>query len=77
RAHNLPLSLHCGPAIHLHPATALEQLVHLEYFHDHVRIEQMLFDGVVEPVQGALVPDLERAGIGLELKRAEAERYAA
>jgi L-alanine-DL-glutamate epimerase-like enolase superfamily enzyme len=77
RAHNLPLSLHCGPAIHLHPATALEQLVHLEYFHDHVRIEHMLFDGVVEPVDGALVPDLERPGIGLELKRSEAERYAA
>jgi L-alanine-DL-glutamate epimerase-like enolase superfamily enzyme len=77
RAHNLPLSLHCGPAIHLHPATALEQLAHLEYFHDHVRIEHMLFDGVVEPVDGALVPDLERPGNGLELKRAEAERYAA
>ncbi|HET6865060.1 MAG TPA: enolase C-terminal domain-like protein, partial [Solirubrobacteraceae bacterium] len=77
RAHNLPLSLHCGPAIHMHPATALEQLVHLEYFHDHVRIEHMLFDGVVEPVDGALVPDLERPGNGLELKRSEAERYAA
>jgi L-alanine-DL-glutamate epimerase-like enolase superfamily enzyme len=77
RAHNLPLSLHCGPAIHLHPGTALEQLVHLEYFHDHVRIEHMLFDGVVEPVDGTLVPDLERPGIGLELKRSEAGRYAA
>ncbi|HUA03712.1 MAG TPA: enolase C-terminal domain-like protein [Solirubrobacteraceae bacterium] len=77
RAHGLPLSLHCGPAIHLHPATALEQLVHLEYFHDHVRIEQMLFDGVPEPVDGALTPDLERAGNGLELKRGEAERHAA
>ena len=77
RAHCLPLSLHCGPAIHLHPATALEQLVHLEYFHDHVRIEHMLFDGVVEPVDGALPPDLERPGSGLELKRSDAERYAA
>jgi hypothetical protein len=28
-------------------------------------------------VEGALMPDLERPGIGLELKRAEAERYAA
>jgi L-alanine-DL-glutamate epimerase-like enolase superfamily enzyme len=77
RAYNLPLSLHCGPAVHLHPATALEQFVHLEYFHDHVRIEQMLFDGVVEPSRGELVPDLDRTGIGLELKRADAERYAA
>jgi L-alanine-DL-glutamate epimerase-like enolase superfamily enzyme len=77
RAHNLPLSLHCGPAIHLHPATALEQLVHLEYFHDHVRIEHMLFDGVVAPVDGRLTPDLDRPGNGLELKRGEADRHAA
>ena len=77
RAHGLPLSLHCGPSIHLHPATALENFAHLEYFHDHVRIEGMLFDGVVDPVEGALAPDLDRPGIGLELKRGEAERYAA
>ena len=77
RAHNLPLSLHCGPAIHLHPATALEQFVHLEYFHDHVRIEHMLFEGVVVPRDGYLLPDLERPGNGLEFKRGEAERYAA
>ena len=77
RAHGVPLSLHCGPSIHLHPATALENFAHLEYFHDHVRIEDMLFDGVVDPVEGALAPDLDRPGIGLELKRGEAERYAA
>jgi L-alanine-DL-glutamate epimerase-like enolase superfamily enzyme len=77
RAHCLPLSLHCAPAIHLHPATAVEQLVHLEYFHDHVRIERMLFDGMVEPCDGDLVPDLGRPGMGLELKRADAERHAA
>jgi len=77
RAHGVPLSLHCGPSIHLHPATALETFIHLEYFHDHVRIEHMLFDGVVDPVDGALMPDLDRPGNGLELKRGEAERYAA
>ena len=77
RAHNVPLSLHCGPAIHLHPALALDRLIHLEYFHDHVRIEHMLFDGVPEPRGGALHPLLDRAGNGLELKREEAEPYAA
>ncbi|HTP19881.1 MAG TPA: enolase C-terminal domain-like protein [Solirubrobacteraceae bacterium] len=77
RSYGVPLSLHCGPSIHLHPAAALENFVHLEYFHDHVRIEHMLFDGVVEPVDGALTPDLERPGNGLEFKRTEAERYAA
>jgi L-alanine-DL-glutamate epimerase-like enolase superfamily enzyme len=76
RAHETPLSLHCGPAIHLHPALALDRLVHLEYFHDHVRIEQLLFDGAASPRGGALWPDLERPGNGLELKRADAQRYA-
>lgn len=77
RARNMPLSLHCGPAIHLHPALALEPLRHLEYFHDHVRIEHLLFDGVAVPREGALHPDLSRPGNGLELKHREAERYAA
>jgi L-alanine-DL-glutamate epimerase-like enolase superfamily enzyme len=76
-AQSVPLSLHCGPSVHMHPAAALENFVHVEYFHDHVRIEHMLFDGVVEPVDGALTPDLDRPGMGLELKRSEAERYAA
>jgi len=77
RARSMPISLHCGPAIHLHPGLALEQLVHLEYFHGHVRIEHLLFDGVATPRDGALEPDLGRPGIGLELKRADARRYAA
>ena len=77
RAHGVPLSLHCGPAIHLHPGLALGQLVHLEYFHDHVRIEHLLFDGVATPRDGALHPRLDRVGNGLELKRTEAERCAA
>ncbi|MGI8580453.1 MAG: enolase C-terminal domain-like protein [Solirubrobacteraceae bacterium] len=77
RANQLPLSLHCGPAIHTHPGTALDRLVHLEYFHDHVRIEDMLFDGLPELRGGALHPDTSRPGMGLELKESEAERYAA
>jgi L-alanine-DL-glutamate epimerase-like enolase superfamily enzyme len=49
-------------------------LRHLEYFHDHVRIENMLFDGVLQPKDGCLWPS-DRPGIGLEFKRADAERY--
>jgi hypothetical protein len=41
-----------------------------------VRIEGMLFDGAPVPVQGRLYPDLSRPGLGLELKRVDAERYA-
>src|SRR5581483_3618643 len=73
RARSMPLSLHCGPSMHLHPGTALQQLVHLEYFHDHVRIDQLLFDGVQTPRNGTLAPDLTHSGNGLELKRSEAE----
>ena len=76
QARCLDLSAHCGPAIHAHPCCAVGPFRHLEYFHDHVRIERLLFDGILDPVDGALRPDLSRPGNGLELKRADAERYA-
>ncbi len=76
QARSLELSAHCGPSIHAHVCCAAPGLRHLEYFHDHVRLERMLFDGVLEPENGALRPDLDRPGNGLELKRADAERYA-
>ncbi len=76
QAHSLELSAHCAPAIHAHPCCAVVPLRHLEYFHDHARVEQLLLDGVLEPVAGELRPDLSRPGNGLELKHADAERYA-
>ncbi|MBV8890078.1 MAG: mandelate racemase [Alphaproteobacteria bacterium] len=74
-AHHTDLSGHCGPAIHLHPACAAPRFRHLEWFHDHVRIEHMLFDGAPVPERGTIRPDLSRPGLGLELKRADAERF--
>lgn len=70
----VPLSAHCAPALHLHVCCALPEVVHIEYFHDHVRLEQMLFDGVATPVRGGLSPG-NLPGLGLVLKRADAERY--
>ena len=75
-AQHLPLSAHCAPALHLHVGCATSVIRHAEYFHDHVRIEQMLFEGVVEPIEGALKADLTRPGLGLTLKRADAEKFA-
>jgi len=71
-----PLSSHCGPMLHLHVAAASLRLRHMEYFHDHVRIEKMLFDGCVEPVNGSLRPDRRRAGHGLVFRHADAQRFA-
>jgi L-alanine-DL-glutamate epimerase-like enolase superfamily enzyme len=68
-AHGLPLSAHCAPAISCHAFAALPPTRHLEYFHDHVRIEHMVFEGVPEPDGGVLRPDPGRPGHGLELRR--------
>ena len=76
-AYNLPLSGHTAPALHTHVGCAIPAFRNLEYFHDHVRIERMFFDGFPQLVDGELRPDLSRPGIGLELKRADAEQYAA
>ncbi len=75
-ANHIPLSAHCAPALHLAACCAALRLCHQEYFHDHVRIEQMLFDGTPIAKNGTLQPDLSRPGIGLELKRADAVRWA-
>jgi L-alanine-DL-glutamate epimerase-like enolase superfamily enzyme len=69
------LSAHTAPALHVHPCCALAPVCHLEYFFDHARIEPMLFDGVLMPENGLLRPDLTRPGLGLEVKRSDAEPY--
>jgi len=74
-ARNRPFSAHCAPAITAHVGCALHQLVHLEYFHDHVRIERMLFDGTLSPTGGMLRPDLGSPGNGLALRTRDADRY--
>lgn len=76
QAAHLPLSSHCGPSMHAHVGCAAKSMRHAEYFHDHVRIEQMFFDGALAPIDGALHPDLSRAGMGLEFKRADAGSFA-
>jgi hypothetical protein len=47
----------------------------LEYFHDHARIESMVFDGALDPRGGVLRPDQERPGLGLRLKDTDAEKF--
>jgi L-alanine-DL-glutamate epimerase-like enolase superfamily enzyme len=75
-AFDIDVSAHCAPAISTHVFCAVERCRHLEYFHDHVRIEELLFDGLPELREGALRPDRTRAGNGLELNRKEVERWS-
>jgi L-alanine-DL-glutamate epimerase-like enolase superfamily enzyme len=74
-AANIPLSSHCGPSMHVHICCAVPRAIHMEYFHDHVRIERMFFDGFCEPVEGVMSPDLSRPGAGLTLKEKDAAAY--
>jgi L-alanine-DL-glutamate epimerase-like enolase superfamily enzyme len=74
-AHNLEVSGHCAPNLHAHVGAAVPNLRHVEYFHDHQRIERMFFDGTLDPSGGAMRPDPDRPGHGLVLRVADAERY--
>jgi L-alanine-DL-glutamate epimerase-like enolase superfamily enzyme len=69
------LSGHCAPAVSAHAFCAVPHLRHLEYFHTHVRIEYIAFDGTLSPDGGALRPDTERTGLGLDVRWADLERY--
>ncbi|GAA4937321.1 enolase C-terminal domain-like protein [Streptomonospora halophila] len=74
-AHGLDNSAHCAPYLHRHVAAAAPRLRHVEWFHDHVRIERMFFDGADAPREGMLPLDAQRPGHGVELREADAEPY--
>ena len=73
--YHIDLSAHCAPAMHRHVGCVVPRLRHIEWFHDHVRIEQMLFDGAPIAHDGAIESDLTRPGHGLSFKRKDAERF--
>ncbi|KIH99215.1 mandelate racemase [Streptomonospora alba] len=74
-AHGLDNSAHCAPYLHRHVAAAAPRLRHVEWFHDHVRIERRFFDGADAPQSGSLPLDPQRPGHGVELREADAEPY--
>ncbi|UBU18210.1 enolase C-terminal domain-like protein [Nonomuraea gerenzanensis] len=73
--HHLQVSAHCAPNLHLPAAAATIGLRHLEWFHDHQRIEAELFDGAADPGGGVARPCADAPGHGLTLRTAAAERY--
>jgi L-alanine-DL-glutamate epimerase-like enolase superfamily enzyme len=76
-AHGLQVSGHCAPNLHAHAAAGIANLRHVEYFHDHQRIEDLLFDGALPAAGGVLNPDPDVPGLGLQLRSAAAEQYRA
>jgi L-alanine-DL-glutamate epimerase-like enolase superfamily enzyme len=74
-ARQIDLSGHCAPAVSAHAFCGVPRVRHLEYFHTHVRLEAMAFDGVLSPSGGALRPDPSRPGLGLAVKWADLEDY--
>jgi L-alanine-DL-glutamate epimerase-like enolase superfamily enzyme len=75
RARQLPFSAHCAPQVSAHVCCAMEKVVHVEYFHDHARVESMIFDGALSATGGELRPDPTRPGLGIELRRGVLERF--
>jgi L-alanine-DL-glutamate epimerase-like enolase superfamily enzyme len=74
-AFGLPLSAHCAPQLRAHLCCAASRARHVEWFHDHERIERMLFDGALQPEGGRLRPDATRPGVGVEVRWPEFERH--
>ncbi|MEV5846475.1 enolase C-terminal domain-like protein [Streptomyces sp. NPDC051985] len=75
-AHGIDISGHCAPHAHAHAAAAVPNLRHVEWFHDHVRIERTLFDGAFSAHGGILAPGADGApGLGLVLDPERARPY--
>ncbi|KUL62580.1 enolase C-terminal domain-like protein [Streptomyces antimycoticus] len=75
-AAGLQISGHCAPHVHAHAAASVPNLRHLEWFHDHVRIENLLFSGALDPAGGTVRPGEDRSpGHGLTLRADRADPY--
>jgi L-alanine-DL-glutamate epimerase-like enolase superfamily enzyme len=74
-AHGIPVSCHCAPALHAHVGAAVLRLRNIEYFHDHVRIEKIFFDGLPALRDGLLHADATQPGLGLVLREADVRGY--
>lgn len=74
-AHQLDVSAHCAPWLHAAVAAATPNLRHLEWFHDHARIETRYFEGATVPVSGELQPNRTSPGHGLTLRANDLDPY--
>jgi L-alanine-DL-glutamate epimerase-like enolase superfamily enzyme len=75
QSRGLDVSAHCAPNLHAPVAVAVPNIRHVEYFHDHYRLDPLLFDGTPEVCNGALAPNDEVPGHGMALRAVGAEQY--
>lgn len=73
--HATPFSAHTAPSLHAHLGCAAPAIAHVEWFADHVRLERMVFDGVLSPVDGCLRPDPAAPGLGITIRRPDVDRW--
>jgi hypothetical protein len=69
------VSAHCAPNLHLPVTGATPNLRHVERFHEHARIEQLLFSGAADPTGGTVSVQASRPGHGLRLDADTAEPF--
>ena len=53
-AWGVEVSAHCAPNLHAHIGAAVPHLRHVEYFHDHQKVDSILFEGALDPTGGIL-----------------------
>lgn len=75
-AANRDVSAHCAPNLSAHAAVATPNFRHIEWFADHERIEQLLFDGCLDPAGGSVTPSMAAPGHGLAFRSGAAAEYA-
>lgn len=75
QAAGVELSAHCAPTLHLHVASVVTGLRHVEWFADHVRLEALMFDPGPRVRDGVMRPDTGRPGLGVELRTSDADTY--
>ena len=74
-SYNIEVSAHCAPHLHAPIAAAVPNVRHIEYFHDHIRIEeQLLFDGAQPARAGVLSVRGDRPGLGIDLRGRDADQ---
>jgi L-alanine-DL-glutamate epimerase-like enolase superfamily enzyme len=73
-AHHLEVSAHCAPHLHAPVAAATPNVRHLEWFHDHVRFEDEVFEVTLDPAGGMVRPWPDRPGHGLTVDEDAVDR---